>query len=46
MSELFKPGVIELMQLKNRSVRSATAECLVSDDCRLAEGCLGLHPIG
>ena len=37
MSELFQPGAIGSMQLKNRLVRSATAECLASDDCRLTD---------
>jgi len=37
MSELFKPGSIGRMQLKNRFVRSATAECLATDDCRITD---------
>ncbi len=37
MSELFQPGNIGSMKLKNRLVRSATAECLASDDCRLTD---------
>lgn len=37
MSKLFKPGFIGTMQLKNRFVRSATAECLASDDCRITD---------
>lgn len=37
MSELFTPGKIRSMQLKNRLVRSATAECLATDDCRLTD---------
>jgi 2,4-dienoyl-CoA reductase-like NADH-dependent reductase (Old Yellow Enzyme family) len=37
MSELFTPGKIGSMELKNRFVRSATAECLASDDCRLTD---------
>jgi len=37
MSELFKPGKIGAMPLKNRFVRSATAECLASDDCRITD---------
>jgi 2,4-dienoyl-CoA reductase-like NADH-dependent reductase (Old Yellow Enzyme family) len=37
MSELFKPGKIANMTLKNRFVRSATAECLASDDCRVTD---------
>ncbi len=37
MSELFKPGSIGTMQLKNRFVRSATVECLASDDCRITD---------
>lgn len=37
MSKLFEPGSIGTMQLKNRFVRSATAECLASDDCRITD---------
>jgi len=37
MSELFEPGSIGSMQLKNRLVRSATAECLATDDCRVTD---------
>jgi len=37
MSVLFSPGEIGSMQLKNRIVRSATAECLASDDCRVTD---------
>lgn len=35
MSTLFEPGNIGTMNLKNRFVRSATAEGLLSDDCRV-----------
>ncbi|RJP69738.1 MAG: NADH:flavin oxidoreductase [Candidatus Abyssobacteria bacterium SURF_17] len=37
MSELFKPGKIGLIELKNRFVRSATAEVLATDDGRVTE---------
>jgi 2,4-dienoyl-CoA reductase-like NADH-dependent reductase (Old Yellow Enzyme family) len=37
VSELFQPGNIGSMQLKNRLARSATAECLATDDCRLTD---------
>lgn len=37
MSELFKPGTIGTMTLKNRFVRSATAECLATEDCRITD---------
>ncbi len=37
MPELFEPGIIGTMLLKNRFVRSATAECLASDDCRITD---------
>ena len=37
MSELFNSGRIGSMELKNRFVRSATAECLLSDDCRVTD---------
>ena len=37
MSALFEPATLGAMQLKNRFVRSATAECLASDDCRITD---------
>jgi 2,4-dienoyl-CoA reductase-like NADH-dependent reductase (Old Yellow Enzyme family) len=37
MSTLFSPGTIGSMTVKNRFVRSATAECLASDDGRVTE---------
>lgn len=37
MSSLFEPAALGAMQLKNRFVRSATAECLASDDCRITD---------
>jgi 2,4-dienoyl-CoA reductase-like NADH-dependent reductase (Old Yellow Enzyme family) len=40
MPELFSPGKIGSMELKNRLVRSATAECLATDDGRLTDNYL------
>ncbi len=40
MSVLFTPGTIGNMELKNRFVRSATVECLCSDDGRVTEAYL------
>lgn len=37
MADLFAPAQIGPIRLKNRFVRSATAECLASDDCRVTE---------
>jgi len=37
MAGLFSPGKIGTMELKNRFVRSATAECLASEDCRVTD---------
>jgi len=43
MSELFTPGRIGSMELKNRLVRSATAECLATDDGRLTDKYLRVY---
>ncbi len=43
MTELFSPGTIGTMQLKNRFVRSATVECLATDDGRISDRYLRLY---
>ena len=43
MSPLFNPGKIGTMDLRNRFVRSATAECLATDDGRITDRYLHLY---